>query len=124
MRAAGSTARLGSTGLERTLVISDVDATLARQPAHGARLQRGPAPNALSVRMHVLVAQIDFSIVDATPEELILAQAWGLRAEYDYNCGTASRFKRVALSVDSFKVRSRRHALALVSSPAALGESC
>ena len=84
-----------------------MDLALARQPAHGAR-RRGPSPNALSVSMHVHVAQIDFSIVDATPEELVLVQAWGLRAEYDYNCGTASRFKRAALSVDSFKARPKR----------------
>ena len=65
--------------------------------------------------MHLLLGQVDFSIVDATPEELVLAQAWGVRAEYDYNCGAASRFKRVALTVETFKVRPPLHSRRLRS---------
>jgi hypothetical protein len=103
----GNSAGLGTTGLERTLVISEVDHAVAYEVTSSLSISRKISPQAqggLFVRAHV--AQLDVAIVDDTPEELVLIQIWDVRAEYDYSFGAASRFQRVMLRIGNVKARS------------------
>jgi hypothetical protein len=103
--AVGSSARLGTTGLDRTLVISEVTCDLARQVTTGHNMVRQIAPKAQGgLRMRVLIAQLNVAIVDDVPEELVLFQVSDVHMEYDYSSGAASRFQRIALRIGSVKV--------------------
>lgn len=98
-----SSARLGTTGLDRTLIITCSNPCLT--PTDPTTQPRGRSRAGDAVRTRVVVSKIEVSVVDVTPEELLLVQAEDVHAEYDYNIGVNASFARTSLCVQNFQVR-------------------
>jgi hypothetical protein len=101
-----SSARLGTAGLDRTLIITSTSPSVpSPNPTDYTTQTRGRSRAGDSVRTRVHISNIDVSVVDATPEELLLVQAEDVHAEYDYNIGINANFARTSLCVKNFQVR-------------------
>lgn len=103
LHAAGGSGRLGTTGLDNTLVISELTQPLPRLSERlvSTQLQRR-AP--LAMRTALTLAAIDISIVDHMPEELLLLYAASVHASSELNVGTAARFSRASLTIGRIQV--------------------
>jgi hypothetical protein len=101
--AAGSAARLGTTGVDRNLIIAKCTADQLRAPPRLPPGTAGPATRAVRTRLDVRHAEL--SVVDQTPEELLLLQLRDIKLEYEFNMGAGARFTRAAVSVSHFQVR-------------------
>lgn len=102
MHTAGGAARLGTTGLDRTLIIAKATAEQLRRP-----LPRAPAPGLVrAVRTRTDVPLAEVSIIDQTAEELLHLQLCAAQVEYDIRMGAGARFTRAVVKVRDFQVRS------------------
>ena len=59
-------------------------------------------PIAMQNRLHI--ADVDVSIVDHNPEELLLLHARTVNACFERNLGPSARFSRVSLSISHIQV--------------------
>eukprot|EP00892_Ulva_mutabilis_P007576 jgi/Ulvmu1/5190/UM021_0207.1 len=99
----GGSGRLGTTGLDNTLVISELTQPLPRMSERlvSMQLQRR-AP--LAMRTALTLAAVDISIVDHVPEELLLLYAANVNASSELNVGAAARFSRASLTIGHIQV--------------------
>lgn len=108
--AAGGSGRLGTSGLDNALVISELTNALPRTSERlvSTHLNRR---SPLAVRTALSMAAIDVSIVDHMPEELLMVYAANVHAISELNVGAAARFTRASVTVGHIQVM---HAVCLV----------
>jgi hypothetical protein len=101
--AKASFSRLGTTGLDTTLIIFEGTAAFdSSEKQLSSRIRQG-APIAMQNRLYI--EDVDVSIVDHTPEELLLLHARTVDACFERNLGPRARFSRISLSVNQMQAR-------------------
>lgn len=101
--AAGGSGRLGTTGLDNTLVISELTQPLPRlsdRLVSTQLQQRAP----LAMRTTLSLAAVDISIMDHMPEELLMLYAAHVHASSELNVGAAARFTRASVTIGHVQV--------------------
>lgn len=97
--------RVGSTGMDRTLVISPAEPGSAYSAGQVPRACNDVALAARAFRTHIDMNTIDISVVDHIPEELLAVHLLGLHCEYDLNVGTGARFTYLSVKLGKLQVR-------------------